>query len=97
MGGVGVAMRTCKGFFTDFANQLPELGPINPLHAAALRFRQGTIPGLIIDTQSLDPSGNVARVKRGELAFLPAFSPDSKRRVKTKCLIGYWLSPFPSG
>ena len=83
--------------FSSIRHQLSELDHTDPSHAAALRFRQGIIPDLMTDTLPLDPSENVARVKRGELAFLPAFSPDSKRRVKTKCLIGYWLSPFPSG
>ena len=38
MGGVGGFKRTCKGLFTEFANQLPKLDPNNPAHAAALRF-----------------------------------------------------------
>ena len=44
MGGVGGFKRTCKRFFTEFANQLPELDPTSPAHAAALRLRQGIIP-----------------------------------------------------
>ena len=39
MGDVGGFKRTCKGLFTSFANQLPELDPKNPAHAAALLFR----------------------------------------------------------
>ena len=44
MGGIGGFKRTCKGHFTEFANQLQELGPNSPAHVAALRFRQGAIP-----------------------------------------------------
>ena len=29
--------RTCKGLFTEFANQLPKLDPNNPAHAADIR------------------------------------------------------------
>ena len=62
MGGAGGFKRTCKGLFTDFANQLPELDPGNPAHAAALRFRQGIIHDLMmIDTRSMDSSENVAK------------------------------------
>ena len=40
MGGVGGYKRTCKGIFTEFANQPLELDPNNLAHAADLRFRQ---------------------------------------------------------
>ena len=50
MGGVGGFKRTCRGLFTEFANQLPELDPSNPAHAAAQQYRQGISPGLMLDT-----------------------------------------------
>ena len=50
MGGVDGFKRTCKGLFTEFVNQLPELGPDNPAHAAALPYRQGITPDLMPDT-----------------------------------------------
>ena len=43
-GGVGSYKRTCKGLFTDLADQLPELNPNKPAHATALRHRQGITP-----------------------------------------------------
>ena len=58
MGGVGGFNRTCKGLFTKFVNNLPELDPNSPTHTAALRFRQGIIPDLMIDTRSMDRSEN---------------------------------------
>ena len=39
MGGIGGFKLTFKGLFTEFANELPELDPNGPAHAAALRFR----------------------------------------------------------
>ena len=57
MGGV-VYKHTCKGLFTEFVSQLPELDPNNPAHVEALRFRQGIIPDLMIDTRSMDRSEN---------------------------------------
>ena len=60
MGGVGGFKRTCKGLFTEFANQLPELDPNSPAHAADLRYRQGIIPDLMVDATSLNSSENVA-------------------------------------
>ena len=44
MGGVGCFKHTYNGFFTGFVNQLPELDPNSPAHAAALRYREGIIP-----------------------------------------------------
>ena len=38
MCGVGGFKRNCKGLFIEFANRLPELGPINPAHTEALRY-----------------------------------------------------------
>ena len=55
MGGVGGFKRTCKGPFTDFANQLPELDPNNPSHAAALRYRQDITPELMLDAHADRP------------------------------------------
>ena len=54
MGGVGGFKRTCKGLFTTFANQLPELDPNNLVYAAALRYRQGLTPCLMLDTPLID-------------------------------------------
>ena len=62
MGGVGGFKRTCKGLFTEFVNQLPELDPDSPAHAADLRYRQGITSGLMLDATSLNPSGNVAKM-----------------------------------
>ena len=62
MGGVGGFKRACNGFFTKFVNQLPDFDPISPAHGAALRFRQSTILDLTIDTQSMDPSEDVAKI-----------------------------------
>ena len=59
-GGVGGFKRAFKGPFTEFANQLPEPDPNNPAHVAALRYRQGIIPGLVLDLASIDFLGNVA-------------------------------------
>ena len=53
MGGVGGFKRTCKELFTEFANQLPELDPNSPAHAAALRYRQGAIPDVMLDATSM--------------------------------------------
>ena len=39
MGGVENYKLTCKGLFTEFANQLPKLNPNNPAHAEDLRYR----------------------------------------------------------
>ena len=61
MGSAGGFKRTCKGLFTEFVNQLPELDPISPVHAADLQYRQGIIPDLMLGATSLNPSGNVAR------------------------------------
>ena len=47
------ASSTCKDLFNEFANQLPELGPNNFAHAAALRFRQGIIADLKIDPRPI--------------------------------------------
>ena len=38
MGGVGGFKKTCKGLFTEFANQLPKPDPKNTPHAADLRY-----------------------------------------------------------
>ena len=57
MGGVGGFKRTCKGLFIGFVNQLPELDPNSPSHAADLRYRQGIIPDLMADATSLNPPG----------------------------------------
>ena len=51
----------CGNIFIEFINYLLELDPNNPAHAAALRFRQGTNPDLMIDTRSMDSSGNVSK------------------------------------
>ena len=73
---VGGFKRTCKGLFTEFANQLPELDSTSPSHAAALRFRQGIILDLMIGTLSLDPSGNVAKTHEDRsLADMRALAP----------------------
>ena len=61
MDGAGGFKRTCKGLFTEFANQLPELDPNNLANAVVLRFRQGAIPDLMIDTRSIDSPGNVVK------------------------------------
>ena len=60
MGGIGGVKSTYKGFFDEFVNQLPELDPNNPAHVEVLRFRQCTIPDLMIDTRSIDLPENVA-------------------------------------
>ena len=76
MGGVGGFKRTRQGLFTEFLNQLPELDPDNPAHAAALRYRQGVIPGLMLDTESIDLLGNVAKAHGGRaLADMRALAP----------------------
>ena len=62
MGGVGGFKRTCKGLFTGFANQLPELDPNSPAHAADQRYRQGIITDLMAGASSL---------KRSETAIMP--------------------------
>ena len=49
MGAVGGFKHTCKGLFTDFGNQLPELDPNNPAHAADLLYRQGITSDFILD------------------------------------------------
>ena len=57
MGSAGGFKRTCKELFAEFANQLPELDPNGPAPAAALRYRQGTTPDLIVDATSFDLPG----------------------------------------
>ena len=69
MGGVGGFKRTCKGLFTGFVNQLPELDPTSPAHSAALRFRQGIIPDHMIDTSRWAPLRT--HLKLSETALLP--------------------------
>ena len=63
MWGVGGFKRICKGLFTEFTNQLPELDPgsssINA-HFEALRYRLGIIPGLMLDATSIDLPENAA-------------------------------------
>ena len=54
MGGVGGFKSTCKGLFTEFANELPELDPDSPAHAADLRYLQGIIPGHMLDAPLID-------------------------------------------
>ena len=54
MGGVGGFKRTCKEFFTEVANRLPELDPDTPAHAGVLRCRQGVIHDLMLDAMSID-------------------------------------------
>ena len=49
MGGVGGLKRTCKGLITEFVNQLPKLDPNKSAYAAALRYRLGIIPDLMLD------------------------------------------------
>ena len=61
MGGVDGFKRAWKGLITEFANQLSELDPNSPAYAAAVRFRQGPIHDLMIDTRSMNPSEDVAQ------------------------------------
>ena len=70
MGGVGGFKRTCQGLFTEFVNQLPELDPNSPAHAADLRYRQGIIPDLMSGAMSLNYSGNVVKIL-AEAALFP--------------------------
>ena len=73
---VGGFKRTCKGLYTGFVNQQPELDPDNPAHAEALRHRQGTIPGLMPDATSIDLPENVATMPGGRtLADMRTLSP----------------------
>ena len=61
MGGVGGYKHTCKGLFTEFVNQLPELDLNNPAHAAVLQYRRGTIPDLMRYAASIDLPENTAK------------------------------------
>ena len=61
MMSAGGFKRACKGLFTGFANQLPELDPNSPAHASALRYRQGAIPDLMLDTALIYLPENVAK------------------------------------
>ena len=65
MGSVGGFKRNFKGLFTEIANQLPELDPNNPAHAASVRFRQGIIPDLMTKTRSMRPFENAAKTVGG--------------------------------
>ena len=76
MGGVGGYKRTCKGLFTEFVNQLPELDPNNLSHAAALRYQQGITPGLMLDATSIDLPEDLAKTTGGRtLADVKALAP----------------------
>ena len=60
MGGVGGFKRTCKGLFTEFVNQLPELDSNNPSNAAALQYRQEIIHDFMLDLALVNPPENAA-------------------------------------
>ena len=48
--------------FTEFVNQLLMIGPNNPAHAADLRYRQGNIPGLMLNAKSIDRPEKVSKM-----------------------------------
>ena len=62
MGGVGGFKHTYKGLFTEFVNHFPKLDPNSPAHVADLRYRQGSIPDLMLDATSIDLPQNVAKI-----------------------------------
>ena len=73
-----------QGLITEFANQLEEFDPNSPAHAAALRFRQGIIPDLMIDTRSKNPSGDVAKTLEDcTLADMKALVPGAAHSEST--------------
>ena len=65
MGGVGGIKRTCKGLFTEFTKQLPELDPDSAVYTGVLRYRKGIIADLMLDAMSLGLSGIVAKTPGG--------------------------------
>ena len=76
MGDVGGYRHTCKGLFTEFANQLPKLDPSNPAYAEDLRYRQGVIPDLMLGATSIDLPENVAKILGGRThADMKALAP----------------------
>mmetsp|Transcript_15749 Transcript_15749/g.36574 ORF Transcript_15749/g.36574 Transcript_15749/m.36574 type:complete len:98 (-) Transcript_15749:67-360(-) len=84
MGGVGCLKRTCKGLFTEFAKQLPELDPESPAHAGALWYQQGTIADFMLDAMSLDLSKVVAKTPGGHtLADMKALAPGTRNSEST--------------
>ena len=62
MDGVGGNKRTCKGLFTEYANRINPPAPNGPDCAVALRYRQGIIAELMVNTASLGVSGSEAGI-----------------------------------
>ena len=75
MGDFGGFKRTYNELYTR-TNQLPEPDPDNPAHAESQRYRQGIIPGPMLNATSVDLPGNVAKTPGDRaLADRKSFAP----------------------
>ena len=96
MDGVGGFKRTCRGLFTEFANQLPKLDPNNPAHAAALRYRQNIIPDLIFDLALIDLPENIAQPLGGRtLADMKTLAPGAAHSESTSAAFSHSAEKRP--